>query len=46
MPFGSFSRRKSSDTAAEIESGFNGEQSVFAKIKSRSAKLAPELVLE
>jgi hypothetical protein len=35
-PFGSFSRRNSSDTAAEIESGLNGEPSGLPNIRSRS----------
>jgi hypothetical protein len=30
-PLGSFSRRESNETAAETESGFNGEPSGFAK---------------
>ena len=37
-PFGSFSRRNSSDTAAEMESGLNGDPSGLANIRSRSAR--------
>jgi hypothetical protein len=37
-PFGSFSRLHSADTDAEIESGFKGVPSGFAKIKSKSVR--------
>lgn len=50
MPFGSLSRRKSSETADDTESGLSIFPSRSAKIRSRSArvvltKLLPELLL-